>query len=372
VSGALPRGDVAPGRVVAIANQKGGVGKTTTAVNLAAALGQLGISVLLVDLDPQGNASTGIGLDQNERTSTTYDVLTGRVEGPSAVLETPVPGVHAIPATIDLAGAEIEMVSQFSRESRLASALASIRGSFQLVVIDCPPSLGLLTVNGLAAADEVLVPIQCEYYALEGVGQLLRNLRMIRQNVNPHLRLNGIVLTMFDSRTKLAEQVVAEVRAYFGPQVYDAVIPRSVRLSEAPGYGRPIIQYDPSSRGAQAYQALAVEFLARDGRRSEIPGDLPAEPRPAASMAHGSETRERSENVAVGSAAESAAIVDLERTAPVVVSGPTADVSAATDVAARSYLERGRVEDDVNPTEGVDAGGRRPRWPFKRQKGGNG
>ncbi|HEX8098702.1 MAG TPA: AAA family ATPase [Actinomycetota bacterium] len=265
-------------RVIAIANQKGGVGKSTTAVNLGACLADSGYAVLLVDLDPQGNASTGAGVPHENRGPSIYQVLTAGIDVRDAIVRTEVDGMHAIPSTIDLAGAEIELVSQFSRESRLAKALESLRDEYDYIFLDCPPSLGLLTVNALTAADELLVPIQCEYYALEGLGQLLKNVRLVQQNVNPRLRLRGIVMTMFDSRTKLADQVVAEVRSYFGARVYDAIIPRSVRLAEAPGFGRPITQYDPTSRGAVAYRTLATEFLAKadqavgeDGGFQEIP-----------------------------------------------------------------------------------------------------
>ena len=261
-------------RVIAIANQKGGVGKSTTAVNLGACLADSGFTVLLVDLDPQGNASTGAGVPHENRGPSNYQVLTAGIDVRQAIVRTEVDGMHAIPSTIDLAGAEIELVSQFSRESRLAKALESLRGEYDFIFLDCPPSLGLLTVNALTAADELLVPIQCEYYALEGLGQLLKNVRLVQQNVNPRLRLRGIVMTMFDSRTKLADQVVAEVRSYFGPRVYDAIIPRSVRLAEAPGFGRPITQYDPSSRGAVAYRALANEFLAKAEQAAGEDGDI--------------------------------------------------------------------------------------------------
>jgi len=239
------------------------VGKSTTAVNLGASLAEAGERVLVVDLDPQGNASTGLGIDHSVRDRTTYDVLTGGTHPWEAIVETPVPGLWALPSTIDLAGAEIELVSQFAREARLSKALEAIRQDFDFVLLDCPPSIGLLTVNALTAADEVIVPIQCEYYALEGLGQLLKNVRLVQQNVNPRLRLTGILLTMFDARTKLSEQVVSEVRAYFGPRVYDNIIPRSVRLSEAPGYGQPITQYDPTSKGALAYRGLAQEVRAK-------------------------------------------------------------------------------------------------------------
>lgn len=270
------------GRVIAIANQKGGVGKTTTAVNLAAAMAEMGESVLVVDLDPQGNASTGLGIGPDRRLRSTYQVLAGQVAAADAVLHTDLPGLSAMPATIDLAGAEIELVSQFAREARLEKAIEPIRRRFDFLLLDCPPSLGLLTVNGLVAAQELLVPIQCEYYALEGLGQLMRNVRLVQQNVNPDLKLTGILLTMFDQRTRLADEVVAEVRAFFGRTVYETVIPRSVRLSEAPGYGQPITSYDSASRGASAYRALAREVVTRpvedgfDARMEPTAGGMPA------------------------------------------------------------------------------------------------
>jgi chromosome partitioning protein len=266
-------------RIIAIANQKGGVGKSTTAVNLGAALAESGQRVLVVDLDPQGNASTGMGIDHSNRDRTTYQVIAAGMPLVEAMVATAIPGLWAVPSTIDLAGAEIELVSQFARESRLARALDGVRDRFDFVLLDCPPSLGLLTVNALTAAKELIVPIQCEYYALEGLGQLLRNVRLVQQNVNPRLRLTGIVMTMFDARTRLSDQVVGEVRSYFGPRVYDVVIPRSVRLSEAPGYGQPITVYDSGSKGAAAYRQLAVELVSRpadDGLGSglaDLPGD---------------------------------------------------------------------------------------------------
>jgi chromosome partitioning protein len=259
-----PRPSSGRGRIIAIANQKGGVGKSTTAVSLGAALADLGHRVLVVDLDPQGNASTGLGIKHEARDASIYDVLANDASVEDAVVETRVAGLSAVPSTIDLAGAEIELVSQFSRELRLRRALESVEdGSYDFVFLDCPPSLGLLTVNALAAAQELIVPIQCEYYALEGLGQLLHNVRLVQQNINPALRLTGIIMTMFDSRTKLSEQVVDEVRRYFGDRVYATIIPRTVRLSEAPGFGQPITEYDAKSRGAESYRALAKEVAER-------------------------------------------------------------------------------------------------------------
>jgi chromosome partitioning protein len=245
--------------VFAVANQKGGVGKTTTTVNLGAALADLGYRVLVVDLDPQGNATTGLGIDARNFDSSIYDVLLHDVALEDCIEPTSIKNLFAVPATIDLAGAEIELVPAFSRELRLRKAIDQVREDFQYVFIDCPPSLGLITVNGLAAAGEVLVPIQCEYYALEGVGQLLRNVELVRSNLNPGLELSTIVLTMYDGRTKLADQVVHEVRIHFGDAVCATVVPRSVRVSEAPSFGQPVTVHDPSSRGAIAYRELARE-----------------------------------------------------------------------------------------------------------------
>lgn len=259
-------------RIIAVANQKGGVGKSTTAVSLGAALAELGHKVLVVDLDPQGNASTGLGIRHDSREVTVYDVLAAEAPIQEAIVATPVPNLWAVPSTIDLAGAEIELVSQFSRELRLKKALEPLKeGEFGFVFLDCPPSLGLLTVNALAAAEELIVPIQCEYYALEGLGQLLRNVRLVQQNVNPNLHLTGIVMTMFDPRTKLSEQVVNEVRKFFGDRVYRTIIPRTVRLSEAPGFGQPITVYDPRSRGAESYRDLAQEVESKLPDASPLP-----------------------------------------------------------------------------------------------------
>jgi chromosome partitioning protein len=248
---------------VAVANQKGGVGKTTTTVSLAGCLSERGLRILVVDLDPQGNASTGLGIDADRRLVTTYELLTGAAPLARATVVSPARGVRVVPATIDLAGAEVELATQLARESRLSRALTRSVDDVDVVLLDCPPSLGLLTVNALAAAEELLVPIQCEYYALEGLGLLLSNATLIRENVNPGLAVTGILLTMFDPRIRLAEQVVADVRAHFGTLVFETVIPRAVRLAEAPGFGVPITLYDPGSRASEAYRALAGEFLAR-------------------------------------------------------------------------------------------------------------
>ena len=258
---------------VCVANQKGGVGKTTTAISLAAGLAHLGARVLLVDLDPQGNASTGLGIRIAEGEPSTYGVL---VDGDAllpALQATEIEGVALLASSLDLAGAEVELVPAFSREHRLERALEQVRDTFDVVLVDCPPSLGLLTINALVAADEVLVPIQCEYYALEGLSQLLRTVELVADNLNRRLRVGGVVLTMFDARTNLSQQVVEEVRGYFGDLTYTTVIPRSVRLSEAPSFGQPITLYDPSSRGARAYQRLAREVAIR----LDLPLELPEE-----------------------------------------------------------------------------------------------
>jgi chromosome partitioning protein len=252
--------------VVAIANQKGGVGKSTTAINLGAGMAFQGERILIIDLDPQGNTSSGLGVDRARIEMSTYDILVDDVPISDVLEPTSVKGLHVVPATIELAGAEIELVSMFSREQRLKKALGEITDEYDFVLIDCPPSLGLLTINGLAAADEVLIPIQCEYYALEGVSQLTRNIELVTGSLNPQLVVEGVVLTMFDGRTTLAAEVVEQVRAHFGDTAYRTVIPRTVRLSEAPSYGEPIEAYDDMSRGAIAYRELAREFRRRHGR----------------------------------------------------------------------------------------------------------
>ena len=246
-------------RIIAIANQKGGVGKTTTTVNLGAALADLGQRTLLVDLDPQGNASTGLGIENRGLEHSMYHVLMHEEPLENVVEPTDIRNLFVAPASLDLAGAEIELVPAFSREQRLKRAIDAVIDDYDYVLVDCPPSLGLLTVNGLAAAGEVLVPIQCEYYALEGLGQLLRNVDLVKRNLNPDLEVSTILCVMYDARTKLAGQVVAEVREHFGEKVLRAVIPRSVRLSEAPSFGQPITTFDPRSKGAIAYRDAAQE-----------------------------------------------------------------------------------------------------------------
>ena len=255
-------------RVLAVANQKGGVGKTTTAVNLGACLADIGYRVLVVDLDPQGNASTGLGINIRDLQGSMYDVILHDLPIEDCVEATSVRNLFCAPSSLDLAGAEIELVPAFSRELRLKKAISEVLDDYDFVIIDCPPSLGLLTVNGLAAATEVVVPIQCEYYALEGLGQLLRNVALVQKNLNPKLEVSALVCVMYDARTKLSDQVVQEVRDHFGDKVCRSVIPRTVRLSEAPSYGQPIITFDPSSRGAIAYRELAKEVSGGTPQRT--------------------------------------------------------------------------------------------------------
>ena len=248
-------------KVIAIANQKGGVGKTTTAVNLSACLADLGKKVLLVDLDPQGNSTSGFGFDKTKIKQSIYDVLVNDVPTDNVILKTQIDNLMILPATIQLAGAEIELVSIMSRETKLKRVLDKVKYNYEYVIIDCPPSLGLLTINALTAANSVLVPIQCEFYALEGLSQLMNTVTLVQKNLNTALSLEGVVLTMFDARTNLSIQVVDEVKSHFRHKVYQTIIPRNVRLSEAPSYGQPVIRYDSKSKGAQVYFDLAKEVI---------------------------------------------------------------------------------------------------------------
>jgi chromosome partitioning protein len=257
-----------PPRVLALANQKGGVGKTTTAINLGTALAAIGENVLIVDLDPQGNASTGLGIDRKARRRSTYDVLTRQVTMREAVLETAVPRLHIVPSTMDLSGLELEIAQERDRAYRLRDALASLNSGegthYTYVLIDCPPSLNLVTVNAMAAANSILVPLQCEFFALEGLSQLLKTVEQVRASLNPGLTIHGIVLTMYDARNNLSGQVVADVRNFMGEKVYQTMIPRNVRVSEAPSYGKPVLLYDLKCVGSQAYLRLASEIIQRE------------------------------------------------------------------------------------------------------------
>ena len=254
------------GRLIAVANQKGGVGKSTTAVNLAAALALDGRGVLLVDMDPQAHATSGIGVAKAAVGVSIYDVLINGLSPASALIPTSIKGLDLLPGSIHLAGAEVELVSLPSREYRLRDSLRQVRGWYDLIIVDCPPSFGMLTINALAAADELLIPIQCEYYALEGLAQLMESVNLVRRRLNPSLRIGGVLLTMFDARTNLAEQVAAEIRRHFPSEVFETVIPRSVRLAEAPSFGQPAVTFDPTSKGAEAYVSLAREVVSRAGQ----------------------------------------------------------------------------------------------------------
>ncbi len=250
-------------KIIAVINQKGGVGKSTTAVNLSAALGEMGKQVLLVDLDPQGNTSSGLGIDKRQVQHCIYDVLLNDVKIEDVIIPDVCEGLDLVPATINLAGAEVELVSEMARENRLKDAVGAMRGRYDYIFIDCPPSLGLLTVNALVAADKLLIPIQCEFYALEGVTKLLDSMKRVKSRLNPTLDIYGVLLTMYDGRTTLSKQVVSEVRNFFGKTVFETLIPRTVKLSEAPSFGQPITQYDPAGKGSLAYTELAKEVIKR-------------------------------------------------------------------------------------------------------------
>lgn len=249
------------GRIIAIANQKGGVGKTTTSVNLSACLAFLGKKVLLIDIDPQGNASSGLGVRKGDLESCVYDVLINDEDIKQVIQQTDVENLYIVPTTISLAGAEIELVSTISREVRLKKAVQEIKNNFDYIIIDCPPSLGLLTINALTASDALIIPVQCEYYALEGLSQLLSTVRLVQKHLNKELMIDGVLLTMLDARTNLGLQVIDEVKRYFQDRVYRSIIPRNVRLSEAPSHGKPVILYDPKSRGAEVYLEFAREVI---------------------------------------------------------------------------------------------------------------
>ena len=250
------------GKTIAIANQKGGVGKTTTSVNLSASLATIGKKVLLIDIDPQGNTTSGVGINKADVNYDIYDVLINDVHPKDAMVQTKIPNLVIIPATIQLAGAEIELVPAISREHKLKQSILHVKNDFDYVIIDCPPSLGILTLNSLTASDSILIPIQCEYYALEGLTQLLNTIRLVQKHLNSMLKIEGVLLTMFDARTNLGVQVIEEVRRYFQSKVYNSIIPRNVRLSEAPSHGESIITYDPKSRGAEVYLELAKEVVS--------------------------------------------------------------------------------------------------------------
>lgn len=249
------------GLILSIANQKGGVGKTTTSVNLSACLAYMGKKVLLIDVDPQGNATSGVGIEKGDVDECIYNILVEDVDPQDTIRPTDVEGLDIIPSTIQLAGAEIELVPTISREVRLSRALEKIKNQYDYIIIDCPPSLGLLTINALTASNAVLIPVQCEYYALEGLSQLLSTVRLVQKHLNHNLMIEGVLLTMLDARTNLGIQVIDEVKKYFQDKVYQTIIPRNVRLSEAPSYGKPIIIYDPKSRGAEVYLELAKEVM---------------------------------------------------------------------------------------------------------------
>ena len=252
------------GKVISIANQKGGVGKTTTAINLSTIIAKKGKKVLMIDADPQGNASSGVGIDRDNIELSVYDILINEVEVEEVVKKTNIKNLNICPSNINLAGAEVELVSVMSREQRLKEKLDKVKGDYDFIIIDCPPSLGLITLNAFTASDSVLIPVQCEYYALEGLGQLLNTINLVKKHLNKNIEIEGALLTMYDIRTNLSNQVVKEVKKYFNDKVYKNVIPRNVKLSEAPSYGMPISVYDPRSKGAKSYEKFVKEFLKKN------------------------------------------------------------------------------------------------------------
>lgn len=260
------------GKIISLVNQKGGVGKTTTSINLSASLAYLGKRVLLIDLDPQGNTTTGVGINKGDIDKSIYDVITGRCKTEEAIVKTKYRNLYVLPATINLAGVDIELIEKskteenFSKGSQLKQALEQFRETFDFMIIDCPPSLGLITTNALTASDSVIIPVQCEFFALEGIMQLLNTIMLAQKNLNPNLDIEGVLLTMLDSRTNLGLEVVEDIRRYFKERVYDTIIPRLIRLTEAPSHGKPILAYDPKSRGSEAYINLAKEVIARNGQ----------------------------------------------------------------------------------------------------------
>jgi chromosome partitioning protein len=254
-------------KTIVVANQKGGVGKTTTAVNLSACLALIDQDVLVIDTDPQGNLSSGLGINRSELSKSLYDVYSGKYPLPETILQTQIPHLHIVPSIIDLLAVEVELISKNDREKTLLKAISGVKDKYKYIFIDCPPSLGLLTLNGLVAADSIIVPVQCEYYSLEGLSLLTKTLQLVRASFNPHIEIEGILLTMFDPRNTLSFQVAEEVRKYFGDKVYDTVIPRNVTLGEAPSHGKPAIIYDARSKGAQSYVALAKEILHESSTR---------------------------------------------------------------------------------------------------------
>jgi len=269
-------------KIIGITNQKGGVGKTTTAVNLSAYLAQAGKKVLLIDIDPQGNATSGIGTDKTAIEKNTYHLIAGQEAIDKVIISTCIDNLSIIPSSLELTGAEVELVGTIGREYKLKKLLEPIKGDFDFIFIDCPPSLGLLTINALTAADSVLIPIQCEYYALEGLSLLMNTVNLVRENLNPALAIEGVLLTMADYRTNLTKEVIGEVKNFFKDKVYDTIIPRSIKLSEAPGFGKPILLYDKDSQGAKTYEALGIEVLGRSHDGEESLGQGVGEPDTAA------------------------------------------------------------------------------------------